>query len=122
MTRLATLKRVRAPRIAQTARAENIPARYLVDEQGKRVAVVLDLAEYRRLKADAARSFSAIRGCGARASSRSRAKPKEVGNRLSHTALRLKLSVACATNGNSVNLTSNYFLDSSMLIAYLDVY
>jgi len=56
MTRLATRKRVRAPRIAQTARAENIPARYLVDEQGKRVAVVLDLAEYRRLKADAARA------------------------------------------------------------------
>jgi len=56
MTRLATHKRVRAPRVAQTARAENIPARYIVDAQGKRVAVVLDLAEYRQLKADAARA------------------------------------------------------------------
>ncbi len=29
---------------------QRIPARYLVDENGKRIAVVLDIEEYRRLK------------------------------------------------------------------------
>ncbi len=53
MARTVSRKRPRTIRKTQRQSLSHVSGRYLVDANGKRIAIVLDLAEYRRLIAGA---------------------------------------------------------------------